>query len=302
MKLPTKSEYERREQERRLKELSFSGLPYLERADQLKEQKFPLFFYKYHSLHLNNPENPNEKWEHARDYLINSQFYLSAAKNFNDPFDMKADVTDNIPKEKKRYFLEKTIERMQPHLTLEQRVLEIKRILDDPRGLPLILKFALEEAVELFGVSCLSTDPCNILMWSHYANHHRGIIFQFNYAKDIKSFQWLQPVSYSNKYPVLEFFDRQISNRFSVALLRKHCGWAYEKEWRFVKPEGAGTYQSFDPKILTGVILGCRIDSEAEDRVRAMIDEREKLKPPNRIKLYRVRQHEARYRLVLSKS
>jgi len=300
MRLPTNSEHDRREQDRNLKELSFSRLPYLQRVAQLKEQKFPLFFYKYHSLHSNNPENPDEKWEHARDYFINSRFYLSAAVNFNDPFDMKADVKDSVPKEKKQYFLDKTIKRLLPHLTQEQRVLKIKSILNEPEGLSMILKSALGEAARSFGVSCLSTEPCNILMWSHYANHHRGMVFQFNYAKDIHSFQWLQPVVYSNEYPVLEYFERRFNNRFAVALLRKHCGWAYEKEWRFVIPDRANTYQSFNSKILTSVILGCRIESKAEDRVRAMIDEREKL-GLGHVKLYRAKQHEARYRLVLSK-
>ena len=34
------------------------------------------------------------------------------------------------------------------------------------------------------GICCLSKVPDSILMWSHYANHHKGIVVEFNTYQD----------------------------------------------------------------------------------------------------------------------
>ncbi|SCX45751.1 hypothetical protein SAMN05720354_10615 [Nitrosospira sp. Nsp1] len=48
----------------------FSLLPYEKRVKKLKEKRFPVFFYKYHSLHSCNPKNIEEKWDHLRNIFI----------------------------------------------------------------------------------------------------------------------------------------------------------------------------------------------------------------------------------------
>lgn len=242
---------------KRMFEHRFSQLPYPERVTELRDQGFPVFFYKYHSLHSNNPKNPDEKWDHARDYLINSRFFLSSAANFNDPFDMKGRIVSKMPKEKKKYAMRKKIENEYRNFTPDQRERMVAYMFADPQLLEEHIQLTLGQTVKQFGVSCLSTDPCNILMWSHYANHHRGIAFQFNQARHIQSFRSLQEVEYSNVYPELDYFDRKNIKQYERLLRRKHCGWAYENEWRFLIAGSANKYLPFDQKTLTAVILGC---------------------------------------------
>ena len=109
--------------------------------------------------------------------------------------------------------------------------------------------------MESHGIFCLSTDPRNILMWSHYGQHHKGIALQFEYARDPVNFSYTLPINYSNRYPAINYFAGR--EDYSTLVLRKYCDWAYEKEWRLVKNESAETYHSFCHEALTGVILGC---------------------------------------------
>ena len=74
-------------------------------------------------------------------------------------------------------------------------------------------------------IGCFSSIKDNMLMWSHYANYHRGICiaYDYNYKNHGKL---LYPVSYQQ-----EFGDVQ------EAKLIKHSGWSYEHEWRIILTE-----------------------------------------------------------------
>ncbi len=151
--------------------------------------------------------------------------------------------------------------------------------------------------MESHGIFCLSTDPRNILMWSHYGQHHKGIALQFEYARDPVNFSYVLPINYSNRYPAINYFAGR--EDYSTLVLRKYCDWAYEKEWRLVKNENAETYHSFCHEALTGVILGCSANGPIVDRIREMIAERERI-GLGRIKIYRANQHESEYKLDIS--
>jgi hypothetical protein len=57
---------------------------------------------------------------------------------------------------------------------------------------------ALKNLVHL-GVFCGSSSPDNFLLWSHYANDHRGICIEYEVAPNFIS--KVHPVEYSNKKP-----------------------------------------------------------------------------------------------------
>jgi hypothetical protein len=89
-----------------------------------------------------------------------------------------------------------------------------------------------------FGVLSLSESYDNLLMWSHYADQHRGFVIEFeseseflapNYSKRIPSF--LEKVEYNDLRPHL---SATTINR-PEALVRKASVWAYEREWRAIK-------------------------------------------------------------------
>ena len=68
-------------------------------------------------------------------------------------------------------------------------------------------------------------------MWSHYANKHKGIVLQFEIAKNTETMLHAVKVNYSNEYPTLNF-AQEMSGQLAKIMLRKSKDWEYEKEWR----------------------------------------------------------------------
>src|SRR5262249_53331053 len=52
-----------------------------------------------------------------------------------------------------------------------------------------------------FGVLCLSECPDDILLWSHYADSHRGLCLEFDVAGYSEVFPRLHAVKYQDEYP-----------------------------------------------------------------------------------------------------
>ena len=112
-------------------------------------------------------------------------------------------------------------------------------------------------------IYCLTPDPCSTLMWSHYADNHRGICLEFDLDNDVFRNAW--EVSYSSAYP------RWVPHRMIEAamrmLLTKSDAWEYEHEFRVImspayedghplKPDGE--FLPLPPGALSAVIVGCR--------------------------------------------
>lgn len=97
----------------------------------------------------------------------------------------------------------------------------------------------------LFNIGCLCTDYKNRLMWSHYADSHKGFCIEYDYSsygdKDDEILPF--PVVYSNKrvkVPWKPAFDNSPENldeatsKLAMALLTKDSAWQYENEWRIL--------------------------------------------------------------------
>lgn len=145
--------------------------------------------------------------------LLNGRIYFSAPAGFNDPFELSAKV--NISSSP-----------LLSALSQKERdeVLRIFR-LRPPTALS-------EDWKEKVGILCLSEDPANILMWSHYANNHSGICIGFD--TDHKPFSSAHLVSYSDERPAAEF-NSDPEKLLTRVLLTKSKHWSYEREWRSIK-------------------------------------------------------------------
>jgi DUF2971 family protein len=132
------------------------------------------------------------------------------------------------------------------------------------------------------GIFSLTEDPAHILMWSHYASQHRGIVVELDEnhpwfhqkktpADDLRH---LVQVSYvQNPHP------RTWNDLDGIVLLyTKTAEWAYEREWRIIRPLKEGMEVSpgkfcFDvpPDAVRSIIFGCRMTPALEQQIRISI-------------------------------
>lgn len=270
-----------------------SSLPYLERRKEYwgSPNNYPRFLYKY--------LGPDITDEWLSDLLIGSRLYLKSPTEFNDPFDMTGKITDEPdPRKKKARFMQ-LYRNWLPHLGRKERRAETQKQMRNPNTFE-NLKKTLLETIGKYGVYCFTEKPSSILMWSHYGHHHRGLVLQFDFARDAMSFGYILPVDYQEEFPTISYFDNDPKKNVDY-LLRKYKDWGYEKEWRIIKPEHAGTYHPFHSAALRGVILGCRIDAKDEARIRALLEERKK-SGMGIVKVYRASQHGTDYKIVISRA
>jgi hypothetical protein len=254
---------------------------------------YPRFIYKY--KHLDPTDSKSV--QHAQELIVGSRLWLSSPADFNDPFDMRGCVTiDGGVKQR-----EKRFRQLLAGLKWKQRESKVREMMTKtPNELARIVTASHKDIIERVGVCSFSTDPRNILMWSHYAGCHTGICIQFDVARDPTTFLEAVRVNYSEDYPTINWLEDS-AEQLKQILLRKHLGWSYEKERRISKVDSAKTKISFKSEAVSGVILGCRSTAETEMLVRGLMEERctKGLKVPT---VYRAHQHSTMYRLVIGKT
>lgn len=110
------------------------------------------------------------------------------------------------------------------------------------------------------GVVCFSECPTQILMWSHYADSHKGICLEFD-SKQLPIRGW-KKYSYHRVNYVKQRMIDVISVGYTNATLQlltcKSTDWAYEQERRLVTIKGPGFQDTRIPAI-TAITLGAKI-------------------------------------------
>lgn len=162
-----------------------------------------------------------------------------------------------------------------------------------------------------YGIFCTSLTYDNILMWSHYAYCHQGVVLEISPSIEKKSiFLKSKKVTYSNNRPSL-FKSPKImierlcmeSAEYASELMEdltylKSDHWKYEKEYRLAIPnwiEKGKTFRdvSFAPEEISAVYLGCNMSLKNQDKVIMFAN---KLNPS--IKIFLGRQHLHNFCLV----
>jgi hypothetical protein len=113
-----------------------------------------------------------------------------------------------------------------------------------------------EQLYPEFLMLSLSKTNKNLLMWSHYASCHRGLVFAFDSKHPF--FQGRLPlrtellaVEYSqNRFVLSKLEHWKTSEDVMPAFLRKSIDWAYEQELRVFARAREATEQKKDPQVL----------------------------------------------------
>lgn len=187
-------------------------------------------------------------------------------KEFNDPFDCVYGISDDhfhSAKEIKEMLNKIGIKPPSPakriQLAQQTKHIQIKEMNDGSY---------FEKLHERLGVCCLNHNPLNILMWSHYANDHKGFLIEFKFpkkslgtGKEFINFLPI-PVEYKESIPIVSKRDRELGETITEKVyLSKSIDWQYEKEFRILKWDIDNPIQSYPRnKVLSSVVGGLRLD------------------------------------------
>jgi hypothetical protein len=199
---------------------------------------------------------PEAMWPIYKYQAINTQtlgnlaarkLWASSPTAFNDPFECR------LQRAKSPGGID-ALRHQNPHLA---------NLSDDQ-----LVESTFETQFKAWGIICFARSPDNILMWSHYADHHRGICMGFSDSKPPME-RGIYPVEYSETYPELTFDRVWHREGLSRVLYTKHAGWSYEDELRNITIEGNRLLEY--PGALSRIIFGLRTSAAEEELVRTMV-------------------------------
>ena len=158
------------------------------------------------------------------------------------------------------------------------------------------------DMISHFRILSLTTKPDNLLMWSHYADEHRGVVVKF---KKDPSFGSPQKVNYKNGHQSLNNafnhmalcvvkmeakggFNEKHSDMFSDVTLKilqkyffmKMSEWSYENEYRIVYPKSNGKVREINSNLdvvevdesdIESIIIGSSVSPLRASRLTKLI-------------------------------
>lgn len=241
--------------------------------------------------------------KHTIEILINNELWFASPKTFNDPFDCKFDyVYRSNRREDWLNWLEKQ------DLSRQERELVLAMLDSKISALEKMVSQSYNPEKLLDEIGVVSFSKCNdsILLWSHYAENHKGVCLGFKTiglqmkmdspVHEIPVFE----IKYQNLLPPP--FNGLLDDPIHLTefLKVKHKEWRYEKEYRLIAlMEHIKTRNvRFCKEILGEIIFGLRI-SENDKRVIKEIVKHHYIEQGFNVKLFQVREKQREYKLYL---
>lgn len=132
--------------------------------------RYPQILYKYRTV------------EQAKMVLENFSFWFAKADTFNDPFDCSLSEVEKPSLEDARKHFTRigiTPENIEKSIKIYQR---------EPEKLSELICEIKEKTIFNKGVLALSETKDDILMWSHYADYHKGVVIGLDIQSDLDFF------------------------------------------------------------------------------------------------------------------
>ena len=298
---------------RAIRQSSVQSTALLERMekheDQLPHSDRPSDFYKYRHIDDRPGEDGSYPFlKRSSSIFTHNELYFPSASKVNDPFDCTFQFDWNCSPAEIRRYVERRQNKYKDSPWAQEFFSGLTKgitFLDDPAFTKKYEDVFRQQIVRSWGLYCLSLVPDNNVMWTHYADEHRGFCLRFSNVPNQLFGVELKPedrgkipkilrpikVQYSAEFPVVNCFIDEGKILAEKTCLTKKEQWAHEQEWRIVDLNGPGPHQ-FPPQCLTGVIFGCRMSEEHEKMIRNWCEDRQPA-----IKYYQARQSEDSYRL-----
>jgi len=212
--------------------------------------------------------------EHLADLILRKRIHCAQPGKLNDPWDCRpwfntSQLLDN-PTLLQDY-LDAAYNNLTVHVPEGIKRLHDQKMHADPEAFRdelAGLSRSVQAEIARRRIYCLTPIPDNILMWSHYADNHRGISLEFDAT--VQLFWTALQVQYTKEYPAIPPYNLN-PDHVANAILTKSDVWQYEQEFRIMgvpsRKTGAaieldGDYLPIDTALI-GVILGCEADAKA---------------------------------------
>ncbi len=198
------------------------------------------------------------------EQLVHSRMYFPYRAQLNDPFDCNVDIIRAID-----------------HAIAKGACKDVALLGRFRRDEAVTQRFS--KNVGEMGIGSFSLTENETLLWSHYANDHRGVAlrydFPMSFLNDEDNILGVSAVSYEpnaisdwlaeNAHLYSENHQEFITGLLKKVLMSKAPAWSYEQEARIVRPE-TGLFD-FPRETLTHVIFGLQTSQQDEELIRSLI-------------------------------
>jgi hypothetical protein len=186
----------------------------------------------------------------------------------------------------------------------------LPQFLEDIKELDPILELLYEHQKENYRILSLSQSECNVVMWGHYCNRHKGILYKIDTAKMVSDDGVENPfveVTYAKDRPKInpqalanafsEKETKELETNLKLITYTKFEDWKYEREHRAIvkydREEGYD-YYNLSPDSILEVVLGMNSTWQTETLVRSVLQDRKF----GHVKLKKAKLDRQRYSLV----
>lgn len=229
------------------------------------------------------------KFDHKLlNVIIENEIWHSDYLNFNDPFESKFDIINdlkleevealyekicNFIKAKNKDFVPKSLWYFKKLAYEDGFYDNLKEGINYENYIIDSISDYIKNEFPRVGIASFSSTYTNTLMWSHYADSHKGICIEIETNKLNKKYSFKRveyPKSIKlNKYTTSEIKHKLDKNNnfiddiFNEIINRKSNHWKYENEWRSTITIGKGESRSqYLGEAITGIIFGLKCPSE----------------------------------------
>lgn len=257
------------------------GGQYAERQKRREEaravaKKLRLAFVEGHETLFKFKSMSGDSRGHVLDMITKSRIYFSTPKQINDPLDcapickLAKSLTEEFIKEliADEAALAKAAGKSPKQI---EKLRQVEGVPPEQVAAAVTerIRTALLKSTRVF---CLSGSESHPLLWSHYADSHRGVCLHFRTTPG-ELFGLASAVEYRAKRPsiLLPLHYNKSNDSITDAVVRvKGAFWKYEHEYRIIGHKEADVDWGhtmieqrcpFSPKLLSGITLGIRTSS-----------------------------------------
>ncbi len=239
-------------------------------------RRLPSTLYRY--ARFTEPEHKG--W--IQDTITGHNLYFGSPSHFNDPFDCRIPLSFKASPLRMEQFWRNYLKQIfpgEPLRNYKKRHRELIHQSTTPAGRAQLSEQVYESSAKS-GMVCLSESADSILMWSYYAEGHRGVCLEFcttpeciHQAMQKRNSFFPLDVTYCHELPVADFYSSDTPTFIKTLFGVKSYAWRHEKEWRLVSPYYVGKMEI--PKMmLSGIIYGIKTEEEDKTLIRQWCQQR----------------------------